>query len=130
MGTGTAPSPGGGSLGPPPRVSVNLVPLLWTGVPTRHDKNICRCFGAPACRVFPDHLITFRIAFCLEPLDFPANFQTSTPAAANKARGFGRRTLPRVVPEPRTKHGALSALTARRMAPPVPKRARMSDDDE
>ena len=38
------------------RVSVNLVPLLRTSVPTRHDKNICRCFGAPACRVFPDHL--------------------------------------------------------------------------
>ena len=50
--------------------------------------------------------------------------------SALEARGFGRRTLPRVVPEPRTKHGALSALTARRMAPPVPKRARMSDDDE
>ena len=25
---------------------------LWTGVPTRHDKNICRFYGAPACRVF------------------------------------------------------------------------------
>jgi hypothetical protein len=36
----------GGSLGPPPRVSVNLVPLLWTGVPTRHDEHICRCFGS------------------------------------------------------------------------------------
>ena len=36
------------------RVSVNLVPLLLTGVPTRHDKHICRFFGAPACRVFPD----------------------------------------------------------------------------
>jgi hypothetical protein len=42
----------GDSLGPPPRVSVNLVPLLWTGVPTRYDKYICRFFGAPACRVF------------------------------------------------------------------------------
>ena len=52
----------GGSLGPPLRESVNLqstvVPLLWTGVPTRHDKNICRCFGAPACRVFSNDLIT------------------------------------------------------------------------
>ena len=39
-----------------------LVPLLLTGVrhhpPGRTDKNLCRCFGAPACRVFPDHLIT------------------------------------------------------------------------
>ena len=38
------------------------VPLLWTGVrhdpPGRTDKNLCRCFGAPACRVSPDHLIT------------------------------------------------------------------------
>ena len=32
--------------------------LLWTGVPTSCDKNICRIVGAPACRVFPDHLIT------------------------------------------------------------------------
>jgi len=53
---------------PPPRASVNLVPLLLTGVrlhpPGRTDKNLCRCFGAPATharrphgRVFPDHLI-------------------------------------------------------------------------
>ena len=28
------------------------------GNPGRIDKNLCRCFGAPACRVFPDHLIT------------------------------------------------------------------------
>ena len=39
-----------------------LVPLLLTGVrlhpPGRTDENLCRCFGAPACRVFPDHLIT------------------------------------------------------------------------
>ena len=38
-----------------------LVPLLLTGVrhhpPGRTDKNLCRCFGAPACRVFPDHLM-------------------------------------------------------------------------
>ena len=39
-----------------------LVPLLLTGVrhhpPGRTDKNLCRCFGAPARRVFPDHLST------------------------------------------------------------------------
>ena len=41
--------------------------LLLTGVRhfdfIRHgrtDKNLCRCFGAPARRVFPDHLITLR----------------------------------------------------------------------
>ena len=56
--------------GPPSRVSVNQVPLLLTGVrlhpPGRTDKNLCRCFGAPAThvrrphgRVFPDHLITY-----------------------------------------------------------------------
>ena len=64
MGTGTARLPGGGGPSrPPPRASVNLlVPLLLTGVrhhpPGRTDKNLCRCFGAPACRIFPDHLIT------------------------------------------------------------------------
>ena len=57
---------------PPPRASVNLVPLLLTGVrlhpPGRTDKHLCRCFGAPATharrphgRVFPDHLITPRV---------------------------------------------------------------------
>jgi hypothetical protein len=59
----------GGSSRPPPRVSVNLVPLLWTGVrhhpPGRTDKNLCRCFGAPACRVFPDHLIQYSVYFLL-----------------------------------------------------------------
>ena len=55
-----------GPSGPPSRASVNLVPLLLTGVrlhpPGRTDKNLCRCFGAPAThvrrphgRVFPDH---------------------------------------------------------------------------
>ena len=37
------------------------VPLLLTGVrhhpPGRTDKLFCRCFGAPARRVFPDHPI-------------------------------------------------------------------------
>ena len=53
----------GGPSRPPPRVSVNLVPLLLTGVrlhpPGRTDNNLCRCFGAPARRVSPDHLITY-----------------------------------------------------------------------
>ena len=60
----------GGPPRPPPRASVNLVPLLLTGVllhpPGRTDKHLCRCFGAPATharrphgRVFPDHLIFF-----------------------------------------------------------------------
>jgi hypothetical protein len=41
------------------RASVNLVPLLLTGVrlhpPGRTDKKLCRCFGAPVRRGFPDH---------------------------------------------------------------------------
>ena len=63
----------GGALGPMSRRAewplgrrlervTALVPLLLTGVrhhpPGRTDKNLCRCFGAPARRVFPDHLIT------------------------------------------------------------------------
>ena len=72
MGTGRGVIAGRrGPSRPPPRASVNLVvvPLLLTGVllhpPGRTDKNLCRCFGAPATharrphgRVFPDHLIT------------------------------------------------------------------------
>ena len=56
-----------GSLGPPPVLaSVNLVPLLWTGVPTpsapadRQDPlPIFRCPGNAFMlrRVLPDHLI-------------------------------------------------------------------------
>ena len=49
----------------PPRAGCPSDPYLLTytltGVrhhpPGRTDKNLCRCFGAPACRVFPDHLI-------------------------------------------------------------------------
>ena len=52
-GNGYGAIAGRGSLGPPPRVSVNLVPLLWTGVPTRHDKNICQFFGCPGLPGFP-----------------------------------------------------------------------------
>ena len=51
---------------PPPRASVNLVPLLLTGVrlhpPGRTDKKLCRCFGAPVRRVFPDHLSLTRVS--------------------------------------------------------------------
>ena len=40
-----------------------IVPLLWTGIrhhpPGRTNKIFCRCFGAQACRGFPDHLIIF-----------------------------------------------------------------------
>ena len=55
-------SPGGVAPGPPsgagdrPRTTAVLtgVRLHPSG---RTDKNLCRCFGAPARRVFPDHLI-------------------------------------------------------------------------
>jgi len=32
--------------------------VLSLGNPGRIDKNLCRFFGAPACRLFPDHLIS------------------------------------------------------------------------
>ena len=66
-------SPGGVAPGPPRLERVTaLVPLLLTGVrhhpPGRTDKNLCRCFGAPACRVFPDQLITLpRLSVRLPP---------------------------------------------------------------
>ena len=46
-----------------------VVPLLLTGVrlhpPGRADKNLCRCFGAPARRVFPlSYLLTYHQLFC------------------------------------------------------------------
>ena len=71
--------------------SVNLVPLLLTGVslhppapkggPT--SKNLCRCFGAPARRVFPDHLIIIR-SFVRS---FPSRLRTNArgPRAATMA---------------------------------------------
>ena len=42
------------------------------------DKNLCRCFGAPACRVFPDHLITLSIS----------SLPTRTSADAARVRRF------------------------------------------
>ena len=57
-----------GSLGPPSGAGAvtALVPLLLTGVqlhpPGRTDENLCRCFGAPARRVFPDHLISSEVS--------------------------------------------------------------------
>ena len=63
-GYGVIAGRGGPSLEGLPRASVNLVPLLLTGVrlhpPGRTDKNLCRCFGAPARRVFAD-LITRKV---------------------------------------------------------------------
>ena len=69
MGTGTAPLPGGGvPRGRRPEQALSyIVPLLLTGArlhpPGRTDKHLCRCFGAPARRVFPDHLITDEFGF-------------------------------------------------------------------
>ena len=91
--------------GPPSRVSVNQVPLLLTGVrlhpPGRTDKNLCRCFGAPATharrphgRVFPDHLIiTATLEHALYPLvsDEAAKL-ARTPAASTHAPAEPRGT--------------------------------------
>ena len=53
----------GGPSRPPPRASVNLVPLLLTGVrlhpPRRTDKHLRRCFGAPGRGFSLITLITF-----------------------------------------------------------------------
>ena len=69
MGTGTAPLPGGGvPRGRRPEQalpSTTAVDRRFTpspGTQGRTDKNLCRCFGAPARRVFPDHLITYRLS--------------------------------------------------------------------
>ena len=62
-----------------------LVPLLLTGVrhhpPGRTDKNLCRCFGAPACRVSPDHLIRPESAPCAAARSYPPHSQPRAPAA-------------------------------------------------
>jgi hypothetical protein len=59
-GYGVIAGRGGGLEAAAQSKPVSLVPLLLTGVrlhpPGRTDKNLCRCFGAPARRVFPDHL--------------------------------------------------------------------------
>ena len=40
------------------RISVVVLHYFYYYTFGRTDKSICRFFGAPACRVFPDHLIT------------------------------------------------------------------------
>jgi hypothetical protein len=51
------------SLGPPSGAGDRPRTTVLTGVrlhpPGRTDKNLCRCLGAPARRVFPDPLIIF-----------------------------------------------------------------------
>ena len=41
------------------RINIRHLHIVGVRVFTPTDKNLCRCFGAPACRVFPDHLIIF-----------------------------------------------------------------------
>ena len=59
MGTGTARSPGGGvpARGRRPELSVNLLPLLWTGVrlhpPGRTDRRTSADVSAPRLAGFP-----------------------------------------------------------------------------
>ena len=68
-----------------------LVPLLLTGVrlhpPGRTDKNLCRCFGAPARRVSPDHLITRTTVGLVESVPI-----TRFCAEEHRARVDGRAT--------------------------------------
>ena len=44
--------------------------------PGRTDKKLCRCFGAPACRVSPDHLIT--VSFLASALSLPCTRSCDT----------------------------------------------------
>ena len=57
-------SPGGVAPGPPSgagdRPRTTAVDRRSTPSARATDKNLCRCFGAAACRVFPYHLITSR----------------------------------------------------------------------
>ena len=39
------------------RISVVVLHYFYYYTFGRTDKSLCRFFGAPACRVFPDHLI-------------------------------------------------------------------------
>ena len=56
-----------GSLGPPSAGAGDAAlvryhccrPAFRHHPPGRTDKNLCRCFGASAAGVFPDHLITY-----------------------------------------------------------------------
>jgi hypothetical protein len=91
----------GGPSRPPPRASVNLVPLLLTGVrlhpPGRTDKNLCRCFGAPARRVSPDHLITccFPSRSVFQPQKFacPTRRKSSCAVRLQCLMAIGRASL-------------------------------------
>ena len=47
--------------------------------PGRTDKNLCRCFGAPARRVLPDHLITY---YCTVYAVFSPALQDARSASA------------------------------------------------
>ena len=67
-------------------------PLL-SGV--RTDKNLCRCFGAPVCRVFPYEPYAsppLLMKYSLPVLP-PARFQTHARAAAPLAAALWRPTL-------------------------------------
>ena len=84
----------GGSLEAAAQSKRYLVPLLLTGVQQspgtqgRTDKNLCRCFGAPARRVFPDHLITYSLYLLTSP-------------SSGKPRGSGWDSGRTKLPNPR-----------------------------
>ena len=52
------------------------------------DKNLCRCFGAPARRVFPDHLIRGRL-HCLDDFEQSNNTAMLVPNTNTRARCTG-----------------------------------------
>ena len=96
----------------PPRVTCLLELPSTTAVDRRStipvggtDKNLCRCFGAPARRVFPDHLITYSRA-----LERP--FDTFVPSFDDECLSE-RRRVPRAPPQGRTRTST-SSLTSPR----------------
>ena len=70
--------------------------LLTYCVRGRTDKLCCRCFGAPACRVFPDHLITACgwTGACFFPPDRFGTSSAPTNGAARAARADARGRRP------------------------------------
>ena len=68
-----------------------LTYLLYYGTQGRTDKNLCRCFGAPARRVFPDHLITCSLPFLrpVSPLSKFSNAERTVESHENSCHNAG-----------------------------------------
>jgi hypothetical protein len=88
----------------------------------RTDKHLCRCFGAPARRVFPDHLITDHLILSSSSDHLPHRLPTPTEEADGNGYGVitGRGGPSR--PPPRVSVNLVPLLlTGVRLHPPAPK---------